>query len=275
MRRIYVVSIRYWKKRKMNLRMKRTRTNMPLPPSPGIQVYAYHDDEPPTPPPKLHLADSHAFSLVAARPPAPAEGRVHKILGAMKNTNRTRGKRGKAVDTSRMLDGDNYHSRTELRGEDLVTSPTASQSRSPNARRPREFLARSGLKPTSSRSKSRFKPASPRAGVYMYNGRALEILVSTQVTATRSAHDAGRPRVYYPRSSSLPAARMNQSLPPAPPEKNPPQSRSSRALPAVPSAGATNAPLNHSIDRNVGATPNAARPMRPLPVPVRSQASSP
>jgi hypothetical protein len=207
----------------------------------------------------------------------------------MRKNNRTRGKRGKAGTSlpcesekpARITDGVGNFS--YLRNDVLMASPTRSHPRSPNARRPREFLAGSN-KRTSPNTKS--KPASPRrTDGYTWNGHALEILISTQVTATRSPYDGGRPRVFHPRSSSLPSARNNlPPLPPAPPAKSPTRvqaqshAQSSRALPALPSAGVTNTSMNNTIHRRLsskGSTLNGALHFRPLPVPVQSSASPP
>ncbi|KAJ6482128.1 hypothetical protein C8R47DRAFT_584703 [Mycena vitilis] len=245
----------------------------PLPPSP-LQVPGVR----PAPLPKIYIAGPPVCSNATRSPEA---GRVHKLFGAIRETKRTRGKRGKGAETSgpsmtekprRLAQGDRHELQV------LVASSTGSSPRSPGTHRPREFLVRSNTKRATSNSKS-FKPASPRrADGYSYNGHALEILVSTQVTATPSAHDAGRPRVFYPRSSSLPGARNN--LPPPPvknviplppvPSKYPPQAtQRSRALPAVPSAPAINALTNSSVHRSVSATGSATRQIRPLPVPTR------
>ncbi|KAJ7629392.1 hypothetical protein DFH06DRAFT_719332 [Mycena polygramma] len=248
----------------------------PLPPSP-LQVPGMR----PAPPPKIYIAGPPALSN-AARPPE--EGRVHKLFGAMRETKRTRGKRGKGTETSgpSMTEKPRRIAQGDRNGLQVsVASPTASSPRSLSTHRPREFLVRSNTKRVTSKSKSS-KPASPRrTDGYTYNGHALEILVSTQVTATPSAHDAGRPRVFYPRSSSLPGARNNAPPPPVKnsmpmppvPSKYPPQAtQRSRALPAVPSAPATNALTNSSIHRSVSATggaSNATRQIRPLPVPTR------
>ncbi|KAF7329002.1 hypothetical protein MVEN_02530200 [Mycena venus] len=240
----------------------------PLPSRPGPELLR---DGPPVPPPKTHLTGIHSFPIVAW-PPADEDS----LLGVTKKSRRTRGKRGKA-DTIEKLDrSTEAGSDLKYRGYQMATS-AGSLPRSPDARRPREFFVQSTVKrvPSQSKSKSKSKPASARDG-YTYNGQPLQILVSTQVTATHSPHDAGRPRVFYPRSSSLPSAtnnvRSSSSPPPAPPPKTstPTRARSSRALPALPVASATNAPTN-SVHRQAstdsGVVSNGPRRIRPLPVP--------
>ncbi|KAF7361273.1 hypothetical protein MSAN_01159700 [Mycena sanguinolenta] len=216
----------------------------PLPPSPG--------SGPPTPPPKIC------------------------------NKRRSRGKRGKTdpmhngsinPERSPKPDSDYIFSRQP---DMLVETSVALMPRSPSARRPREFLAGSSVKrtPSKSKSKSKWKMTTGRDG-YTYDG-PLQILVSTQVTAAQSAHDAARPRVFYPRSSSLPTARPSASdnVPPAIPDKtptpNPSRTRTARALPPVPVVSAINAPTNNKhrqASTDSGVASSGPRRIRPLPVP--------
>ncbi|KAJ7216949.1 hypothetical protein B0H12DRAFT_340325 [Mycena haematopus] len=230
----------------------------PLPPCPG---------SPPAPPPKFS-SGAHSFSVVAR---SPADAFHPSLLGAMKNSRRTRGKRGKtdsymheSMKLGRSTEADSDHTFSRGQPEMLVATRAVVMPRSPDTRRPREFFARSSVKRAPSKSKFKSKTSTGR-DAYRYNGQALQILVSTQVTATQSAHDAGRPRVFYPRSSSL-------NVPPAPPDKDITQTpnRTSRALPALPVASAINAPTNiiprqASTDSDVASS--GPRRIRPLPVP--------
>ncbi|KAK7018603.1 hypothetical protein R3P38DRAFT_2983452 [Favolaschia claudopus] len=225
-----------------------------LPPSPNALTNAY--DEPPTPPPKTYLSGVHSWSG-APRLSADEED-SGRSSGGTKGGRRTRGKRGKSSrnnSVKTMQNGDPIY--VDCRPEVVVESPSESRPRSQPARRPREFFSRS----TPPKSKFRMTDG------YTFNGQALEILVSTQVTATQSAHDAGRPRVFYPRSSSLPSAMNNLTPPPPLPPKDTPQARTHRALPAPPLANEPKASTNSKSTTTDEVASNGARRLRPLPVP--------
>ncbi|KAJ7334734.1 hypothetical protein DFH08DRAFT_879257 [Mycena albidolilacea] len=232
----------------------------PLPARPKLLLDTR--DLPPIPPPKI----------ASARSPAVRAG--HSFFGSPKQSRRTRGKRGKA-DVAPAYASENPDRRMD---DDCHSPREGLHPRSPDTRRPLEFLPRSGVR-RPSKSKSKPKTAFGH-DQYSYSGQALQIFVSTQVTATHSAHDAGRPRVFYPRSSSLPSAASNglhappPPYKPSPPDKTSnvtPHSWSSRALPALPVASATDAPANKvhrqaSTDSGL-ASSNGPRRIRPLPVP--------
>ncbi|KAJ7640164.1 hypothetical protein B0H17DRAFT_1216693 [Mycena rosella] len=244
----------------------------PLPASPAV---------PPTPLPK---APTRPFVVAqpAPLPLPPPEGRVHKLLGVIHRV-RTRGKRGKAAGTNIAIAAgeperppDHCQRAQRLRPDlEILVTPTRSLPRSPGGRR-REFR----VSPRSpgmrivpkSKSKSKSRPHSKvvvgQADGYTYNGQRLQILVSTQTTATASAPDARRPRVFFPRSSSLAAARQKNRLPPSPPPPPPPLPpppemnvvHHPRALPALPQAPPSVPPVLGPRTRRI----------RPLPVPVRA-----
>ncbi|KAJ6510420.1 hypothetical protein C8R45DRAFT_964044 [Mycena sanguinolenta] len=240
----------------------------PLPPPPG--------SAPPTPPPKF----ARPFTVVAR---SSVESSRLAFYGVGQKKRRSRGKRGK---TDSMHDGSMKPQRNPKPESDynfsrqpdmLVETSLALIPRSPGTRRPREFLAGSNVKrtPSQSKPKSKWKMPTERDG-YPSNGPALQILISTQVTATQSAHDAARPRVFYPRSSSLPNTKPPASgdVLPVPPAKTPiptfSHTRSARALPPVPVANAVEA-LTNDIHRQAstdsGVASSGLRRIRPLPVP--------
>ncbi|KAF8170719.1 hypothetical protein K438DRAFT_1982574 [Mycena galopus ATCC 62051] len=231
----------------------------PLPACPGPL--------PPTPPTKI--ASAQSFSVVAG---SLVDRSGNSLFASAKESRRTRGKRGK-TDTSvhaeskkpeRSTEADSDYNYLRCQPEILVPTPAEFMPRSPDPHRPREFFVRSNVKRAPPKSKSKLKTAFGR-DEYTFKGQALQILVSTQVTETQSAHDAGRPRVFYPRSSSLPSAPNN--VLPCPPNEiiMPTPSRSSRALPAVPVVSAINALTNRSLNSAVASS--GPRQIRPLPVP--------
>ncbi|KAJ6602486.1 hypothetical protein DFH09DRAFT_448555 [Mycena vulgaris] len=236
----------------------------PLPATPGV---------PPTPPPKT---PTRAVPVIAHVAQASSQGscigsRVHKLLGAMRK-HRTRGKRSKAttiaVPTEKpgRTEGYSDYRREPRIHRDVLLTPTRSLPRSPGAHRPREFLASPrttvAKRVKSTPLKSNVTPASG-ADAYTYHAQGLEVFVSTQTTATASSPDARRPRVFFPRSSSLAATRHHNVLPP-PPAPPPPQLEivnHPRALPSLPMVPPHDIPL----------VPNkGTQRIRPLPVPVRS-----
>ncbi|KAJ7159834.1 hypothetical protein C8R43DRAFT_346591 [Mycena crocata] len=196
---------------------------------------------PPSPPLKTLRATTHAFPVVIKT--ASAGCSVSRLFSTMKPRCRTRGKRGKTPSKvatesekpGRMSDrGDNSLSLSPRGGGPAFLMVTPPVPRSPDARRPREFLARSGVKRTKSKSKSSATPkpgpermaADPTGDGYTYHAQGLEVFVSTQTTATASAPDARRPRVFFPRSSSLAAGRNPlQALSPPPLPKIQPNKR--------------------------------------------------
>lgn len=184
----------------------------------------------------------------------------------------------KPGQTTKGDDGFLYHRPRKGGPEFLIVTPANLQPRSPEGRRPREFFARSGVKRAKSKSKlgaAGSKRTGEHADGYVYNGQGLEVFVSTQTTAIASAPDSGRPRVFYPRSSSLQAAR-NHALPAVPPEPVP-KSQSRRALPAVPPRLGPDTPPSNSHRRGSsrGSNSKSTRRIRPLPVPTRPPTSLP
>ncbi|KAJ7641352.1 hypothetical protein FB45DRAFT_899999 [Roridomyces roridus] len=91
---------------------------------------------------------------------------------------------------------------------------------------------------------------TPHLDESMARAPALQVFVSTQTTAVASAPDLGRPRVFFPRSSSLQAHR-NKALVPVEEEHVQPR----RALPVVP---LSQEPTGSGV---------LERRVRPLPVP--------
>ncbi|KAF7290546.1 hypothetical protein MIND_01294700 [Mycena indigotica] len=127
----------------------------------------------------------------------------------------------------------------------LDTADTYRLPASPLPRSPgnchRQFTAGHGT-PSKSRAKHRTcklksksaKQVAATARVeshYTYGATsgALEILVSTHTTEVQSAHDVGRPRVFYPRSSSLQALAGPGAVA-SPPSRDKPQSPESQTL---------------------------------------------
>ncbi|KAJ7186753.1 hypothetical protein C8R46DRAFT_279304 [Mycena filopes] len=253
-----------------------------LPPIPGASVWPYHGpatNTPPTPPPKPRLS---VAIPVTVQPPGPGKERSHPPLNVAKNDRMLGvGAFEKPARTPDRVVSRNYYPRN---GPQHLATPTRSLPRSPDTYRPREFSARSGVKRTASKSKSTPKVKSKVASFGRTRreeatvpAQGLQIFVSTQTTATRSAPDAGRPRVYYPRSSSLPGFQRIaktvpvESLPPTPPAKSPIKIRSSRALPMVPENRAASVKLNTAVRRRVsqkGSPLTTVRRIRPLPIPV-------
>ncbi|KAJ7471833.1 hypothetical protein FB451DRAFT_308926 [Mycena latifolia] len=250
--------------------MQAYRKPLPTRPGRGIQ---------PSPPPKtptrvVPVVQAHA------RPPAEGEGGcVRKLLRVI------RGKGGKPAGTSTAVaEKPGRPAMTKYKYQEPRTPRTPRTPRSPRSprtpdgRRAREFVV-SPRSPVTvkrpaqkSKSKSKVK-ANPKAvvqeaDVYAYPGRqGLQIFVSTQTTAMASAPDAGRPRAFFPRSSSLAAtqranALLSQSVPvPVPPLPEPLAVQHPRALPPLPAAPRNNIPpvMSRSTQR-----------VRPLPVPVRA-----
>ncbi|KAJ7475195.1 hypothetical protein B0H11DRAFT_2034479 [Mycena galericulata] len=225
----------------------------PLPARPRIQTGAC-DDRPPTPPPKMARV-SNALRR---------EGYVDKIMGVVRKT----GAKGKKEENS--VAGRIFRPRKGGPEFMMVTPGTASPVRSKDGHRHREFSAGSGLKRTKSKAKSSVasKPTAQRTDGYTYNGQGLQIFVSTQTTAIPSGPDAGRPRVFYPRSSSL-AAMSGNVLPPLPPKPPKKALETSRALPAVPARRVPDAPNSHGHRRgsSKGSISRSPRRIRPLPIP--------
>ncbi|KAJ7119488.1 hypothetical protein C8R44DRAFT_175959 [Mycena epipterygia] len=254
-----------------------------LPASPRAAMWGR--DAPPTPPPKALRATTHEFRTVASPPSA---GYVHRLFGAMRKPGPSRGKRDNLKpDTDTPMTNDSEQPRwTPQRNANyeyepprrVLGAPTTPMLRSPDTPRSREFVARSGLKRTKSKSKAT-RAGSARTAEhgdgpgYIYNGQGLEIFVSTQTTATASAPDARRPRLFFPRSSSLAAMRKN-AIPPPPPPKPEINSvlhaaRSPRALPALPSRSGADPRTNNNAHtrRSSKGSNRGVRRIRPLPVP--------
>ncbi|KAJ7034710.1 hypothetical protein C8F04DRAFT_1100719 [Mycena alexandri] len=229
-------------------------------------------DGPPSPPPKPRLA---VAIPVIVHPPGSENGCMHGSLGV--GCTRVASESEKPARSPKR--GGNY----PHNGSQHLATPTRSLPRSPATRRPREFFARSGVKRTASKSKSKSKSMSRMApfGQRDESGdhtQIIQILVSTQTTATQSAPDAGRPRVYYPRSSSLPGAQriittittVPAQSSPTPPAKSAIKHRASRALPAVPENRVASVVVNTAVRRSVsiqGSPVASSRRIRPLPVP--------
>ncbi|KAJ7714087.1 hypothetical protein B0H16DRAFT_1619556 [Mycena metata] len=222
-------------------------------------------NESPSPPPKPRLA---VAIPVIVHPPDPL-GAVHpstRVAASEVEKPARSPQRGRNA---------NYYPRN---GSQHLATPTRSLPRSPDTRRPREFFARSGVKRTASKSKSKAQskskmvPFGRRDESGLQHTQSIQILVSTQTTATQSAPDAGRPRVYYPRSSSLPGAQRvittvpAHSSPPTPPAKSPIK-RVSRALPAVPENGMVSVTTVRRRVSSKGSPAASPRRIRPLPVP--------
>ncbi|KAJ7074509.1 hypothetical protein C8F01DRAFT_26887 [Mycena amicta] len=258
----------------------RSSIHKPLPLGPRA-----YDELPPIPPSKTTLP-----SAVTVRPPTPPhESVVHRIFDAVRGRSRSNSRSTVNVDTTPEV-VDKYRIQHHQRLTPIIMSPTGSSPRSPASGR-RQFHAHTGLKRTKSKSmadklKSKAVKAAPALAseTYTYGASrgALKILVSTQTTETHSAHDAARPRVFYPRSSSLvasaelaAAAAAVQRLAPRHEHSPGVMRKPSPPLPLPPpSPPATQAKIVTPAQRmsSIPATaprPVAARPgVRPLPVPV-------
>ncbi|KAJ7730864.1 hypothetical protein DFH07DRAFT_945307 [Mycena maculata] len=242
----------------------------PLPARPMMRTSPR--SRPPTPPSKTTRPTTYEYPILVDRPPG---GVVHKLFGALRKTGHTRGQRdtfGEARDESK------YRRPRKGGLEFVMVTPARPPLRSPDGHRPREFLARSGLKRIKSRAKlDAPSKAAESGGGYMYHGQGLQVFVSTHTMATPSAPDAGRPRVFFPRSSSLAATRDNAlPRPPSLPEaksQNKPQPP--RALPALPAGRGPDTATSkiHGRGSSKGSNSKSTGRIRPLPVPARAPIS--
>ncbi|KAF7293185.1 hypothetical protein HMN09_01196500 [Mycena chlorophos] len=171
---------------------------------------------PPLPPLSQILPDS---------PPATQthpqhESVVHRIMDAVRGRSRSnsRSTLNCTLDTSSEMVDKYRHGGVRLNPHLQAMSPIASSSpRSPTSGR-RQFVAQTGIKRTKSQSlaaKLKNRHGRPRnasvsvappilaRGTETIYPPPMQIHVSTQTTEKQSAHDALRPRVFYPRSSSL------------------------------------------------------------------------